>query len=310
MAAVVTSMTPGRGRPGALVLINGSGFDPDAGQNAVTFGGVPAGINTASPTQLQVVAPLGMAVDQHLAVVITNLTDATSATWYWWSKDTVANTDAMLLRNKVPGHDEKLRGLGRLIKNMAVAEGRFFERLATKIELVRDLLAAKGNFFSKAGGAIGVRQAPAGTSGQVFVSGVDDTGGQFQDRQCFTLQWGRLLDSTTLTDLMEQGSQDDFSGTLVNTVEIVPQAGQLALLSVRERTSATSRVNRVEILVDGVVEYDVQNGDPDFPGPGIRQESITFYPGIRVAQGALVEIRISRNNDSTDCSVLAYGLVA
>ncbi len=310
MPAAIARISPGRGRAGDLVLLDGSGFSTTPGQNKVTFDGVPAGVNTNAEDQLQVVIPVAISADQHVQVSVTNLDDATSAVWYWWSKDTILNTDSMVLRTKVPGVEERLRGLARTIANNSVAEARFFERIATKIELIRDMLDAKGNLWSRAAVALGVRQALAGTIGQPFVSAVDDTGGQFQDRQCSTLWFGGVLDTALLTDLMVPNSADNPAAVLNSRVGVIPVAGQIALASIRERLSVSSRVNRIEFLVNDVVVLDLQNGDPDFPGPGIRNgQSLTFYPGLRVSQGDRVSLRVSRNNTFTDCLVLAYLLV-
>jgi hypothetical protein len=308
--AVVTTISPGRGRPADLVTINGSGFNVLVARNRVTFAGVLAGINWAGANALQVVVPVGLPVDQHVEVEVENLDDPGAATWYWWSQDTVVNTDASILRVKVPWRDEKLRGLGRDVKDMSTAEARFFERIATKIELVRDLVAAKGDFFSRSGAALGLRQALAGTAGQPFVSGVDAVGGQFQDRQCQTMQWGLFLEDTDLTKFMEAYAHAGNSNEIVVGVPAL-DAGQVALVSVRERVSATSRIVEIEVYVNGSSVLLLQNGDPDFPGPGIRNgQSLTFYPGIRVAQGDRVSLRVARNSITTDCSVLAYALVA
>ena len=309
MAVTITKLDPGRGRPTDLVTITGDGFSPTFDQNVVTFDGVAAGINSNGVQVLVVVVPLGISVDQHVAVVVTNLDDATSASTFWWAKDTIANTDAQILRTKIPGFQEQARGLGRTIKNMDVAEARFFERIASKIELLRDILDAKGTLASRAAAALGLRRAAPGVAGQVFVSAIDTTGGQFQDRQCQTMQWGRQIDGALLDALMEGSGLDTETAALV-PVQIALDGGQLALVSMRERTSATSRVTKIELFVDGVSVLVLKNGDPDFPGPGLKAgESLTFYPGIRIAQGARVSIQISRNNTTTTVNVLAYGLV-
>lgn len=306
MPVAITSIAPGRGRPADVVTINGDGFSATLGQNVVTVDGVLAGVNAATATALTVVVPLGLSVDQHVEVSVTNLDDATSALWNWWSKDTVANTAAAVLRTKVPFIDEILRGLARDVKNMNTAEARFFERLATKIELIPDLLTGKGDFFSKAAAPLGIRRAPAGTAGQPFVSSA--AGGAFQDRHCWLLQWGKAITGTDLTLPMNAGGTD-VSGANLQTYNVAPITGQLALVSMRESVSASSRVNRIEILVNDVVVLDLQNGDPDFPGPGIRSDSLTFYPGIPVTQGDRVQARISRNNVTSIVNVLCYGLV-
>lgn len=311
MPAVLTKITPGRGRPLDTVDLEGAGFSPTL--NAVTFDGVPAAVLVNSEALVRVTVPGALGgTNRHATVVLTNLDDTSETTWYWWAKPTVAAVSALELPVKAPGVGEQARGLGRLIKNMNVAEARFFERLATKAELLGDLLAAKGDFFSKAAAPLGVRQALAGLAGQVFVSGSDTIGGQFQNRQCQTSHWGGVLTGTDLTAFLVAGGQDSSDPAVTNptTKDVVVNDGQIALVSVRERSSVSSRVNRVEILVDDVVVLDVQNGSDEFPGPGIRNgESVTFYPGIRVTRGQRVQIRLSRNNTTTDCQALAYALV-
>jgi len=308
----VESITPGRGRAADAVVIDGQGFSPFFGQNLVTFGGLPAGVNAFSAEQLSIVIPVGLAVDQHVPVVVTNLDDASSATWYWWSKDTIANTNAMVLRTKIPGLDEKLRGLERSRKDMRTAEARFFERIATKILLLRDLLNAKGKFFSMAAADLGLRGAAVGTAGQPFLSSIDTAGGQFQDRHCQTMQWGYgLSGAPELTATMITAGRDNTTIVLPqSTSDVALFSGQIAIVSVRNRLSATSRINRIEILANGVVVADVLSGSVEFPGPGLNNgQSITFYPGLKVAQGDRVQVRVSRNNATTDCFVLAYALV-
>lgn len=317
MPAVVTKISPGRGRPGALLTIEGTGFNVLVGQNQVTMGGVAAGINTASEEQLVVVAPAGMPVDQHVLVEVTNLADPPAASWWWWSKGTVASTAAMILRTKVPGYQERLRGLGRTIKNMGVAEARFFERLAAKIELIPDLLAAKGNFFSHAAADQGLRQAAPGTAGQPFVSRLDASGGRFQNRVCATLQWGRILVTTPApTDLLDgfcavNGNDNDNPIANGDSVyDVVPFDGVIGLLSLRERLSTTSRINRVEVYLDDVLAFEEEAPTTTFPGLGIRNgESATLYPNLPVTQGQRVSVRIFRNNTTTECYTLVYALV-
>lgn len=306
MAVEVQTISPGRGRPADLVTINGTGFSPTLAQNLVSFGGVPAGVNSATPTALVVVVPFGMPVDQHVLVTVTNLDDVTQATTRWWSKDTIANTDLQILRTKIPFVDEILRGLGRDVKNMDTFEARYSERLASKIELVRDILDSVGNFWSKAAAPLGIRQALAGTAGQPFVS--NPAGGQFQDRQCWGLTWGKEITGGSLVETMNAGELDS-SGATLQAFQVVPVTGQIALVSLRENFSATSRIIQVEILVDGVVVKSLSNGDPEFPGPGFRAGELTFYPGLPVTQGQTIEIRITRNNVTTTCNVLAYALV-
>jgi IPT/TIG domain-containing protein len=56
-APVIASVTPPKAEPGQTVTIAGSGFDPDADDNAVRFGEQPGKVTSASETQLAVTVP-------------------------------------------------------------------------------------------------------------------------------------------------------------------------------------------------------------------------------------------------------------
>jgi YD repeat-containing protein len=58
-AVVITLVSPDRGRPGASVAVFGKGFGATAGQNAVTFNGVPAAVTSAAPNRLTTTVPPG-----------------------------------------------------------------------------------------------------------------------------------------------------------------------------------------------------------------------------------------------------------
>ncbi len=58
-APVITSLSPGRGVPGTIVLISGEGFNPDATKNTVTFNSIGAGVIFATSATLTVTVPAG-----------------------------------------------------------------------------------------------------------------------------------------------------------------------------------------------------------------------------------------------------------
>ncbi|OGT33819.1 MAG: hypothetical protein A2W28_12745 [Gammaproteobacteria bacterium RBG_16_51_14] len=58
-APVITSLSPGRGVPGSIVLISGEGFSPDATKNTVTFNSIGAGVIFSTSTTLTVTVPAG-----------------------------------------------------------------------------------------------------------------------------------------------------------------------------------------------------------------------------------------------------------
>jgi hypothetical protein len=56
-APVITSLSPGRGVPGTIVVISGEGFSPDVTKNTVTFNSIGAGVVFATSTTLTVTVP-------------------------------------------------------------------------------------------------------------------------------------------------------------------------------------------------------------------------------------------------------------
>ncbi|MGD8894706.1 MAG: IPT/TIG domain-containing protein [Acidobacteriota bacterium] len=69
---LVLEVTPTRGPVGERVVIKGRGFDPNATGNAVTFGGAPSLVLTASSNELTVVAPTAStAGSPEIPVVVT-----------------------------------------------------------------------------------------------------------------------------------------------------------------------------------------------------------------------------------------------
>jgi len=76
---LVLKITPPSGSPGDQVVLTGRGFDPQPTANAVTFGGAPALVLTASPTELTVVAPAPKTVGLPETPVIVSTGGRTSA---------------------------------------------------------------------------------------------------------------------------------------------------------------------------------------------------------------------------------------
>jgi hypothetical protein len=69
---LVLEISPSRGPVGERVVIKGRGFDPEPSGNAVTIGGAPALVLTASPSELAVVAPVASTAESpEIPVVVT-----------------------------------------------------------------------------------------------------------------------------------------------------------------------------------------------------------------------------------------------
>jgi hypothetical protein len=69
---LILELTPARGPEGERVVIKGRGFAAEPAGNAVTFGGTPGLVLTASPSELAVVAPVtSVAESPEVPVVVT-----------------------------------------------------------------------------------------------------------------------------------------------------------------------------------------------------------------------------------------------
>lgn len=77
-AVAITSFAPTRGEPETSVRINGSGFSTTAEDNAVTFNGVPAEIDSATATRLTVRVPYD-AISGPIAVTVDGQTTVSGA---------------------------------------------------------------------------------------------------------------------------------------------------------------------------------------------------------------------------------------
>ena len=93
MPAVVTKITPGRGRVGDTISLIGTGFSTVGGQNVVTVDGQAATVTLDTATQVDITVPGAIAVNRHVEVIIENLSDPGPFTWWWWSKELVANLE-------------------------------------------------------------------------------------------------------------------------------------------------------------------------------------------------------------------------
>jgi hypothetical protein len=86
--APITSLVPATGRPTDIVTINGSNFGAAQGQSAVTFGSVPAQVNSWSDSQIRAVVPEGVP-DGYVFVNVPGL--GAGASWFSllpWIKST------------------------------------------------------------------------------------------------------------------------------------------------------------------------------------------------------------------------------
>lgn len=133
MSVALTTLTPPRGRAGAVITIHGVGFSNTPGQNQVEFGVTPsvvAGIVLSeSPTVLQVLVPSGLTPDFQTRVTVTNLDDLTFARLHWFVLPPAEELAATALPAQQPGPLEDIA-----VEVPARAEAKDFERLTAFIQ--------------------------------------------------------------------------------------------------------------------------------------------------------------------------------
>src|SRR5262249_54030176 len=74
---IVATFLPASGHIGTQVTISGTGFDPDPGDNTVTFGGVPASVSSATASMLVATVPSG-APTGPVSVTVNGVTGTSS----------------------------------------------------------------------------------------------------------------------------------------------------------------------------------------------------------------------------------------
>lgn len=309
MPAEITQITPGRGRAGAAISLLGSGFSPNPGQNTVTVDGIAAVVTLDSEPQVDCTVPVGVSVGPpHVEVVVTNLDDGTSFTWWWWVKPAPAALATAVLPFKQPFRDELALGpLNEDRPNDALyALAKSFERWVAGIELVpRDLVITKGTLATKA--ATGLRAVAPGAAGQ-FLTTLPG-GAAFTTRAGYTLRWARQIPAPTNTAILMEAGGVDTQATVVATEEVAPVAGVLFSYSVWGSTgSVSNRINLVELLVNGVV-VDTRDLTAN-NGIGIGPNQVRTFPvNVPVAQGDRVEVRLTKGNTTVAVGATALAQV-
>lgn len=136
MAALITSITPGRGRDGdTLIEIAGTGFD--GASNTVTVDGQAATVTFNSTTLVRFTVPGGITLEQYVSVVLTNTVDTIFDNRLWYSQDSIVSQETVRLTGQIPGEDEIASGLGN--EEPLIPQAKDYERIVTLLEFVRDI---------------------------------------------------------------------------------------------------------------------------------------------------------------------------
>ena len=278
--ASISRITPGRGRPGDPLTIEGAGF-ATSGANRITVGGVVvsgAEVQTVSATELRAVIPAGIATDRHVVVLVDNLDDQTTATWWIFSKPSIAVLSGYRLPRKV-------RGYWNIPPTPGVIDAEDFEHAAEQAELLqRDYLAAKGalvGFLSdglrSATGADGTRPWRDAAAGLVF-----------RARSPAVLHYAAASLFPDATEVrFAAGGVDTNTGEL-GLNQASPIAGKVIAFSVYVRLSTPAdfvRLNRIVLYVNDAIAWDsadITAGAFPFVKTG---ETYTCDPGVDVAAG-------------------------
>jgi polysaccharide chain length determinant protein (PEP-CTERM system associated) len=104
---VITGISPAQGPPGQRVVLTGDGFDPSPAGNTVRFGGNPALIFSASPTELVVASPAGsLTASQRMPVIVeTGGRKSLTNVGFTTTHPTTARYLPRFFPAPVPGHE-------------------------------------------------------------------------------------------------------------------------------------------------------------------------------------------------------------
>ena len=306
MPPAVTRITPGRGRAGEAVTIEGTGFAAVLSSNSVTVDGIQAHILTASATALAIVVPAGIQVDRHIDVVVT--VAGAAATHRWWSKASKATLRTVRLPLHVEGPDEAADAATGT--RPEVARSRSFNRASTILEVLPfDLLTSKGRLVAR--GTNGLVTVAAGATGQRYHRSNGNTGGEWRTREPFSLVWGRCLLAAENTEQQMCANGADTLTTSQGERHAVAKACKLAIitLAVRRASPTANNVSRLRVLVNGTAAFDSDNlaaGDR----PSVVQGGVwTGRPWLTLAAGDRVAIAITKSGTTSEMNVIARAVV-
>lgn len=315
MAADVTSITPGRGRAGDSFTIAGSGFSAAAGRNGVTVDGIAATVTSESDTAIAVTVPAGIAEDVHVDVVVSNLTDATSSTWRWWSKASATTLRTLRLALNVGGRGEVGEpGQGKDNDRDDVAQARFLERVITLLEFLPwDLLTAVG--ATPARGTSGLVRVAPGTTGQRYTRDLTNTAGSWRTRHVVTHAWARQIQTGDTTEQTLNVGGVDTTTTMTHDGNAgVVYAGKLAIITLacRRANPAGSTINRVRIFLNGTAAWDSSDVSVAAVAdrPAVAADGTwVAYPWLTVAAGDRLAFAVTKSNGTSEMNLHAFGLV-
>ncbi|KKK72019.1 hypothetical protein LCGC14_2908090 [marine sediment metagenome] len=289
----INEVSPSRFRVGDLITIRGFGFSPTFGANEVAIAGIPEIVQSESATELTLLVPAGIPVDQYVSVFVfrndTNDNDSNQA----WSKGALDSIrDASLtVPGQVPGTTEAADPS----RVEDVPQAQDYERYVTAIEhLLRDVLTFVGDLFAFNGTSL--KGHPIGAAGQrLGAEPINPTGMEYAAiTRAQTLQWaGRKLAADTVVDaIVANGPPGNTS--IVNGLHLSPITGNVYTVSVLfAQGTAGDTLDQVIIRINGVIQYD------SLIGLGI---------GIGATHSAAIAVAVVGGTDTVELEVKKLGV--
>lgn len=306
MSVEVVRITPGAGRAGDTIEVEGSGFGTEVHRLAVTLGGTPVSIADLTDEGFALVVPAGLTAGQFSDLVVT-LTpedgDPESVTHRWWVKATAAALQTYRIPLFIYGPIEKAETAS--VEHGHIAQAKDFERATQLAELLPfDVLTTKGAMAVRqvAGGPVRVA---VGANGTRFVR--DATSGSWRTREVQTHTWGRLLAAADTGEVMLCANGPDTLTTSQGENNVAPVACRVALVSIacRRASPNTQSVTRVRIFVNGSASFDTDTLDV-FDRPDVRQgESWWWAPWLSLSAGDRVSVGLTKASGSADLNMFA-----
>jgi len=258
--------SPVRGRgSGVNVTLVGVGFNPEPTRNRVQMVGFACTVVSATETQLvfQTNFFASFVTGTHITVTVENLAVPGSyAEWLWWSLDDIDTIADAPLETQIAGPSELPE-----LERPEYAEAQDWEKMAALVDHLcghapgmeaGDLLLGTGDGF----GPLQSRNADLEWStvegwqwGQVLVA--EPAGARVGLMVDHDLTFGGTVPAgTSEAELVAGGSQDEAVGG-GNILQAAATAGILDLVHLFcYRPAGTDTLDRVEILVNGAVQFD------------------------------------------------------
>ena len=291
----INEISPSRFRVGDLITVKGFGFSPTFGANEIAIDGIPEPIASESATELTLLVPAGISVDQYVSVFVfrndTNDNDSSQA----WSKDPLDSIrDASVT---VPGQNPGTTEAADPSRVEDVPQAQDYERYVTAIEhLLRDVLAFVGDLFAFNGTSL--KGHPIGVAGQrLGAEPINPTGMEYAAiTRAQTLQWaGRKLAADTVVDAIVANGPP-FSTSIVNGLHLAPITGNVYTVSVLfAQGFAGDTLDQVIIRINGVIQYDSLVGLGVVPGS---------------THTAAIALAVTGGTDTIELEVKKLGVVA